>query len=52
LTSRLKNYDFESGARHMEITVTDGELAFVGIPTSAMTAAMRTATFAEIERME
>jgi anaerobic ribonucleoside-triphosphate reductase activating protein len=52
LTSKLKNYDFEAGARHMEITVTDGELAFIGIPTPAMTAAMRTATFAEIERME
>lgn len=33
LTSRLHGHDFESQSRNIEITVSDGELAFIGIPT-------------------
>jgi anaerobic ribonucleoside-triphosphate reductase activating protein len=41
LTSKLKGYDFESSSRKMEITITDGELAFIGIPTPSITSAMQ-----------
>ena len=40
LTSRLKQYDFESETRKVEISVTDGELAFVGIPTPGILTAL------------
>lgn len=50
LTSRLKDYDFETSTRKVEITVTDGELAFVGIPTPGILSALRGAN-AGIERM-
>lgn len=40
LTSRLKEYDFESGTRKVEITVSDGQLAFVGIPTPGILSAL------------
>jgi anaerobic ribonucleoside-triphosphate reductase activating protein len=40
LTSRLKDYDFEASTRKVEITVTDGELAFVGIPTPDVLSAL------------
>jgi anaerobic ribonucleoside-triphosphate reductase activating protein len=43
LTSKLKDHDFESQARTVEITITDGELAFVGIPTPEITHAMKRA---------
>jgi anaerobic ribonucleoside-triphosphate reductase activating protein len=33
LTSRLDDYDFENQKRNLEVTVRDGELSFVGIPT-------------------
>ncbi|HSL46696.1 MAG TPA: 4Fe-4S single cluster domain-containing protein [Anaerolineales bacterium] len=33
LTSRLQGHDLESQSRNIEITVSDGELAFIGIPT-------------------
>ena len=51
LTSRLKEYDLESSTRKVEITVTDGELAFIGIPTPGILSAM-TRTDVDIERME
>jgi anaerobic ribonucleoside-triphosphate reductase activating protein len=51
LTSKLKEHDFESHARNLEITVTDGELAFIGIPTPDILSAMERAN-ADIERME
>lgn len=41
LTSRLKDYDFETSTRKVEITVTDGELAFVGIPTPDVLSALK-----------
>jgi anaerobic ribonucleoside-triphosphate reductase activating protein len=41
LTSRLKNYDFESKKREVEITITDGEIAFIGIPTPDMLSAIQ-----------
>jgi len=52
LTSRLQEHDFESHTRNVEITVTDGELAFVGIPTPGILSAMRRANDANLERME
>src|SRR5215211_6626957 len=51
LTSRLREYDFESNARKVEITVTDGELAFIGIPTPGILSAMRRPD-ADLERLE
>jgi anaerobic ribonucleoside-triphosphate reductase activating protein len=51
LTSRLKAYDLESSTRKVEITVTDGELAFIGIPTPGIQSAL-TGTNEDIERME
>lgn len=33
LSSRLDSYDFESQSRRLEVTISDGELSFVGIPT-------------------
>ena len=52
LTSELRKHDLEAGARHVEITVTDGELAFVGIPTPGMTLALGGDPHANLERME
>ena len=52
LTSKLKAHDFESQTRTIEITITDGELAFVGIPTPEITAAMKRTNHAGTERME
>lgn len=43
LTSRLADYDFESGRREVEVTITNGELAFVGIPTPGMMSALERA---------
>jgi anaerobic ribonucleoside-triphosphate reductase activating protein len=51
LTSRLKGYDLESNPRKVEITVTDGELAFIGIPTPGILPAL-TSAHVETERME
>lgn len=51
LTSRLQEYDFESRRREVEITITNGELAFIGIPTPDILSAMERAN-ADIERME
>jgi anaerobic ribonucleoside-triphosphate reductase activating protein len=52
LTSKLKAHDFESQTRTIEITITDGELAFVGIPTPDIMSALRSANHAGPERME
>jgi len=52
LTSRLKGHDFESQKREVEITITNGELAFIGIPTPDIQAAMERTTTADVERME
>jgi anaerobic ribonucleoside-triphosphate reductase activating protein len=51
LTSRLREYDLESSARRVEITVTDGELAFIGIPTPGILSAM-SRSHVDIERMD
>ena len=51
LTSRLKEYDLEGSTRTVELTVTDGELAFVGIPTPGILSAMQRANV-DMERME
>ena len=51
LTSRLRHYDFESASRTVEITVKDGELAFVGVPTPGVLHALR-AINVGVERME
>lgn len=50
LTSRLKMHDFESHQRNIEIKVTDGEWAFVGIPTPGILSAMKRISFADPER--
>lgn len=52
LTSKLREHDFESQTRNIEITITDGELAFIGIPTPGIMSAMRRANYAGPERME
>jgi anaerobic ribonucleoside-triphosphate reductase activating protein len=52
LTSKLKGHDFESHRREVEITITNGELAFIGIPTPDIMSAMRGASYAHTERME
>jgi anaerobic ribonucleoside-triphosphate reductase activating protein len=51
LTSRLERHSLESDTRKVEITVRDGELAFIGIPTPGILSAMRNAP-ADLERME
>jgi len=51
LTSRLREYDLESSARRVEITVTDGELAFIGIPTPGILSAM-SRSHVDTERMD
>ncbi len=50
LTSRLAGYDFTSQKRKVEITVTNGELEFIGIPTPAIKAAMENARLSAMER--
>jgi anaerobic ribonucleoside-triphosphate reductase activating protein len=50
LTSRLKDFDFECTTRKVEINVSDGELAFIGIPTPGILSAMRRVNV-DIERM-
>ena len=51
LTPRLREYDLETSTRKVEITVTDGELAFIGIPTPDILSAMKRVNV-ELERME
>lgn len=52
LTSRLKEHDLELQKREVEITITNGELAFIGIPTPGMVSALGRAEAMDIERME
>lgn len=47
LTSKLKGHDLESCTRNLEITVTNGELALIGIPTPGIVSAMGRAAFAD-----
>ena len=50
LTSRLKAHDFESQRREVEITITSGELAFIGIPTPDILSAMERTRKVDPER--
>jgi anaerobic ribonucleoside-triphosphate reductase activating protein len=52
LTSRLKCHDFESQRRDIEITITNGELAFIGIPTPDIQSVLERTNHAEVERTE
>jgi anaerobic ribonucleoside-triphosphate reductase activating protein len=52
LTSRLKWHDFESQRRGIEITITNGELAFIGIPTPDIQSVLERTNHAEVERTE
>jgi anaerobic ribonucleoside-triphosphate reductase activating protein len=52
LTSNLRDHDFESQRRAVEITITDGELSVIGIPTPDIFAAMKSANHAGRERTE
>jgi anaerobic ribonucleoside-triphosphate reductase activating protein len=52
LTPRLKSHDLDSQTRKVEITIADGELEFIGIPTPQILSAMGSATYTGIERME
>lgn len=52
LTPRLKGYDLETHHRRVEVTITEGELAFIGIPTPGIKSAMENASHAFMERME
>lgn len=40
LTDRLKSYDLEMQQRRVEITITGGEISFIGIPTPAVKTAL------------
>ena len=51
LTPRLKEHDLDTSRRKLEITVTDGEIAFIGIPTPGMLSAIRAANM-DLERTE
>lgn len=51
LTSRLREHDLESSTRKVEINISDGELAFIGIPTPDLLSAMRSVNL-DVERME
>ena len=52
LTSKLREYDFESQRREVEITITNGELAFIGIPTPGMISVMGRGKYEDTERTE
>jgi anaerobic ribonucleoside-triphosphate reductase activating protein len=52
LTSRLKGHDFESQRREVEITITNGELAFIGIPTPDILSATERTRNVDVERMK
>lgn len=51
LTDRLRGFDLDSQSRRIEVTIADGELAFIGIPTPGMKTAMEKANLAVAERM-
>lgn len=50
LTSRLADYDFATQKRKVEISVSNGVLEFIGIPTPAIKTAMDNARLSTIER--
>jgi anaerobic ribonucleoside-triphosphate reductase activating protein len=50
LTPRLQDHMLDSQKRSMEVTITDGELTFIGIPTPGMRTAMDHASKAVAER--
>jgi anaerobic ribonucleoside-triphosphate reductase activating protein len=52
LTSRLKGHDFESQKREVEITITNGELVVIGIPTPDILSAIETTRNTDVERMK
>jgi anaerobic ribonucleoside-triphosphate reductase activating protein len=47
LTSRLNGHDLEARKREVEITITNGELAFIGIPTPGILSAIQRTILAE-----
>jgi anaerobic ribonucleoside-triphosphate reductase activating protein len=51
LTPRLKEYGLESQTRNVEITIRDGELGLIGIPTPALLSALRTSPYGGMERI-
>lgn len=50
LTSRLADHDFATQKRKVEITVSNGVLEFIGIPTPAIKTAMDNASLSAMER--
>jgi len=50
LTNRLADYDFASQKRTVEITFTNGQMEFIGIPTPSIKAAMDKAGLSAMER--
>lgn len=50
LTPRLQAHGLESSQRKIEITVSSGELAFIGIPTPHVLAALEKASRTNLER--
>lgn len=52
LTNRLADHDFASQKRTVEITVTNGQMEFIGIPTPSIKAAMDRAGLAAMERTQ
>jgi anaerobic ribonucleoside-triphosphate reductase activating protein len=51
LTSRLQAFNLDTQKRSVEVTIADGELAFVGIPTPAMQTSLDLASHAATERL-
>jgi len=52
LTSRLKAHNLELQKRDVEITISNGELAFIGIPTPGIISALRKANSGFTESVE
>jgi len=52
LTSRLRSYNLDSQKRRVEVTISDGELAFIGIPTLDIRSALDVARTVVAERMK
>jgi anaerobic ribonucleoside-triphosphate reductase activating protein len=50
LTSRLADHDFATQKRKVEITVSNGVLEFIGIPTRAIKTALDNASLSAMER--
>jgi anaerobic ribonucleoside-triphosphate reductase activating protein len=51
LTSRLRDHDLESQQRKFEISIRNGELAFVGIPTPGILYALESSGRSRAERI-